>query len=120
MTKRAGKKLQAVATLAILSLITGCGSDYTLKLKNGGELLIKQKNAGCGELSGGVILCYYGGIIKMPSGAVVDDSAEFNCIYEGGIGDPRGDLSHTYRRGYDEVCHLFEKWGLIQPKGTIM
>ena len=117
MKKEGSKKSQAVAILAILSLVTGCSTGHTFKLKNGGVLSIKKDNVGCEEFStAGLAKCYYGGTVKMPSGAVVDNSAEFSC----GAGNPRGDFLHTRPNGYDQFCQLFEEWGLIPPKGTPM
>ena len=131
MNKKGSKKSQAVAILAILSLVTGCSTGHTFKLKNGGVLSIKKDNTGCGEMSEwGISDCYYGGTIKMPSGKILDSSADFFCTYtteklwsvkgDKIPGRTLGDFNGSSPIGYDQICKLFERWGMFPPRGTIL
>ena len=118
-----------LAALATLSLVAGCSTGHTFKLKNGGVLSIKKDNTGCGEINDwGSSSCFYGGTIKMPSGKILDSSAEFACTYtteklykvNRKPGRTLGDFDGSSPYGYDQICQLFEKWGMFPPRGTIL
>ena len=131
MNKGGSKQSQAVAILAILSIVTGCSTGHTFKLKNGGVLSIKKDNTGCGEMSEwGISDCFYGGTIKMPSGKILDSSAEFSCTYtteklwsvkgDKIPGRTLGNFDGSSPYGYDQICKLFERWDMFPPRGTIL